>query len=74
MSKVTHALAFTAGCVVGVFALALVYADQYFRTCVNTDPDGFECSFCESHTDYHPDVPFRFCPICGSAVMQREKI
>lgn len=74
MTKATHTLAFVAGCTVGVFALAIVYAECFFRTCHNTDPDGFECSHCGSHTDYHPDVPFRFCPMCGASVMRREQM
>ena len=75
MTKATHALAFAAGCIVGTFALAIVYAEHFFKSCENVhDGDGFECSYCKSRTDYHPNVPFRFCPICGAFVRQEERI
>ena len=74
MTKATHALAFVAGFTVGVFALAIVYAKCYFRTCENVDPDGFECSNCGSHTDYRPKAPFRFCPICGAFCETEEEL
>jgi hypothetical protein len=68
------ALIATAGFAAGVMAMAIVYANCFFRTCENTDQDGFECSRCQSYTNYHPDVPFRFCPICGAAVMLKEEL
>lgn len=75
MSKTTHAIAFSIGCIVGVFALAIVYAEHFFKSCENTHEDGgFECSCCGSRTDYKPNVPFTFCPICGAFVNHREKI
>ena len=74
MSRATGALAFAAGCAIGVFAMAVVYAECFFRTCKNANPDGFECSNCGSHTDYRPNVPFRFCPICGAFVMRKETV
>ncbi len=75
MTKTTHVLAFTAGCVVGTFALAIVYAGLCFKSCENTHEDGgFECSCCKSHTDYKPNVPFNFCPICGAFVKRKERI
>jgi hypothetical protein len=37
------ALIATAGFAAGVMAMAIVYAGCFFRTCENTDPDGFEC-------------------------------
>lgn len=64
-------LAFAAGCAVGVFALAIVYAEQFFRTCENLSDDGsFTCSNCGSYTNYKPKVPYRFCPICGACVIK----
>lgn len=75
MSKLTHALALTAGCAIGFFVMAIVYAETFFKTCENThESGGFECSRCKSHTDYHPVTPFNFCPICGAYHVRRERI
>lgn len=68
MSGTRVALTFAAGCVVGIYALAVTYAEHYFRTCENTSTDGFACSNCKSHTAYVPKVPYRFCPMCGAYV------
>jgi hypothetical protein len=74
-TKATHALAAVAGCAIGFFAMAIIYAECFFKTCENThDGDGFECSRCKSHTDYHPATPFNFCPICGAFCIRRERI
>lgn len=74
-TKVTHALALTAGCAIGFFSMAIVYAECFFRTCENIhDGDGFKCSNCQSSTDYHPTTPFRVCPICGAYVKSKELI
>jgi hypothetical protein len=64
----SRALIATAGFAAGVMAMAIVYASCFFRTCENTDPDGFECSRCQSYTNYHPDVPFR------AAVVLKEEL
>ena len=75
MAKTTHALAAIAGCAIGFFAMAIVYAECFFRTCENSHAGaGFECSNCHSHTDYHPTSPFRFGPICGAYVKSKERI
>lgn len=74
-SKTTHVLALVAGCAVGFFTMAVVYAECFFRTCENVHEDGgFKCSNCGSHTDYHPIVAFRFCPMCGAYVRNEERI
>jgi len=69
-------LAFMGGCAIGIFALAIVYAEHYFRTCENLSDDGsFMCSKCGSYTNYKPMVSYRFCPICGACVTKgREDI
>ena len=62
-------LAAVAGCVIGVVASAVVYAECFWHTCENVNNDGgFECSRCHSHTDYHALTPFNFCPMCGAFV------
>lgn len=74
-TKATHALAAVAGCAIGFFAMAIVYAECFFRTCENVhEGGGFECSNCKSHTDYHPMTQFNFCPICGAYVKSEERI
>lgn len=75
MSKLTHAFALTAGCAIGILAMAVIYAQCFFRTCENLhESGGFECSWCHSHTDYHPKTPFNFCPICGAYCGRRGRI
>jgi len=75
MSKATHALALVSGCAIGFFAMALLYAETFFRTCENVhEGSGFKCSACMSHTDYTPLTSFRFCPVCGAFVKRRERI
>ena len=70
-----YMLSAVAGCAVGILAMAVLYAECFFRTCENThERDGFECSRCKSHTDYHPTTPFNFCPICGAFCVRRERI
>ena len=69
MSKATHALAAAIGCAAGFMAMAVIYAECFFRVCENIHEDGgFECSSCHSMTDYEPKTPFRFCPMCGASV------
>ena len=74
--RIKLSLAFMGGCAIGIFALAIVYAEHLFRTCENLSDDGaFTCSNCGSYTSYRPRVPYRFCPICGAYVMKgREDI
>ena len=75
MSKLTHALALSAGCTIGFMTMAVIYARCFFRTCENEhEMRGFECSNCGSHTDYEATTPFRFCPMCGAFVNRRERI
>ena len=75
MSKATHALALVSGCAMGFMAMAVMYAEYFWKTCENVhEGGGFECSRCHSRTDYEPKVPFRFCPICGAFVKRGESI
>ena len=75
MKIATHALALVGGCAAGFLAMAVMFAEVCWRTCENVHPGkGFECSECKSHTDYEPNVPFNFCPICGAFVRQEERV
>ena len=67
------AVGFAAGFAVGIFSLAVSYANSFFKTCDNLSDEGFTCSNCMSHTDYKPKAPFRFCPICGAYVVKGRK-
>ena len=71
MIRAKVAIAFAAGFAVGIFSLAVSYANTFFKTCDNLSDEGFTCSNCMSHTDYKGARKYRFCPICGSFCVRK---
>ena len=69
-----RAAAFLAGAAIGILAFSLPCASFAWRTCTNESENGFTCSFCKSFTEYEPKAPFRYCPMCGSAVIRKEEV